>query len=181
VAYGPQIQVLAGDVAQFAASPQGQVALQLAQVADAAGKQLAPNDCSAGNTGNPDPNKLGPGEDEVQRLKDELARSGAKVSLDKIVRIARTTQGTIVWLEEGSDKSGLRHILSHAEDFANKGVAETEIPDLVMKAVTEGKVVGVAGKDREVYEVVFNGVRQFVAVSVGSNGYVVGANPVSWP
>jgi hypothetical protein len=65
----------------------------------------------------------------------------------------------------------------HAADFVNVGVPEEKIADLVFSAVTEGKVVGMQ-RTRPIYEVVFEGRTYRVAVSVGDNGFIVGANPV---
>ena len=44
-----------------------------------------------------------------------------------------------------------------------------------------GNIVGYQGKrnPRAIYEFTYNGVRQRVAVQVGSNGFIVGANPKS--
>jgi hypothetical protein len=49
-----------------------------------------------------------------------------------------------------------------------------------MQAVLSGKQVGMQGT-RPIFEVTFNGTTQRVAVTVGNNGYVVGANMVSMP
>jgi len=78
--------------------------------------------------------------------------------------------------------AGLRHILEeHAEDFAtaNPPISVDKIPDAVMVAVTEGQVVGRQGADRDIYEFFFEGRRHRMAVQVGSNGFIVGANPKS--
>jgi filamentous hemagglutinin len=59
-------------------------------------------------------------------------------------------------------------------------VVEVQIPDLVIGAVSEGTVVGWQGasKSRPIYEVSFRGRQVKVAVTVSSNGFIVGANPV---
>jgi len=49
-----------------------------------------------------------------------------------------------------------------------------------MQAVLSGKQVRMQGT-RPIFEVTFNGTAQRVAVAVGNNGYVVGANMVSMP
>ena len=49
--------------------------------------------------------------------------------------------------------------------------------DYVFTAVTKGKVVGMQNT-RPVYELQWNGATQRVAVTVGDNGFIVGANPV---
>lgn len=63
-----------------------------------------------------------------------------------------------------------------------KGIANSDIPDYVLEAVYQGNIVGTQGKrnpPRTVYEFVYNGQTQRIAIQVGSNGYIVGANPKS--
>ncbi|MFJ5294849.1 ricin-type beta-trefoil lectin domain protein [Streptomyces sp. NPDC088348] len=87
----------------------------------------------------------------------------------------------LAWLEKGTAKKGLIHIvLRHAGEFATSGVRVEDIPALVKKALTEGTKVGYqgSGTGRPIFEVAFNGKTQRVAISVGDNGYVIGANPV---
>ena len=59
------------------------------------------------------------------------------------------------------------------------GVSEAQIPDVVMKAVSEGKLVGYQGSGvgRPIYELTINGQSQRIAVTFSDNGFVVGANP----
>lgn len=61
----------------------------------------------------------------------------------------------------------------------NAGISEAEIPSVVMKAVSQGKIVGYqgSGTGRPIYEITVNGQPQYIAVTVGNNGYIVGANP----
>jgi len=113
----------------------------------------------------------------------ELQEAGIKHSPEKIVRIAKKPDGKIVFLESGDAKSGLQHILSnHLDDFARRGILQDKIPDAVMAAVVQGKFLryqGIIAPPREIYEVVFNDRTQYIAVRVGDNGYIVGANPAS--
>jgi len=116
-------------------------------------------------------------EQTTRELLFELASNGIKHTPENIVRIARDEGGRVVFLEKGTAESGLQHIIKrHAAQFVEGGVAEESIPDLIMKAVTQGKQVGMQGT-RPIFEVEFNGVTRRVAVNVGSNGYIVGANP----
>lgn len=59
------------------------------------------------------------------------------------------------------------------------GVSEAQIPGVLMKAVSEGRIVGYqgSGMGRPIYELTINGQRQQIAVTVSDNGFVVGANP----
>ena len=70
-------------------------------------------------------------------------------------------------------------VAEHGSEFANVGIAETQIPGAVMQAVTQGKIVGYqgTGTGRPIYETIINGQPQKIAVTVGDNGYIVGANP----
>ncbi len=113
-------------------------------------------------------------------LVDELRRKGIKFIEDDLVRVARDGSGRIVFLERGNARAGLQHIVDrHAEDFARRGVPQDQIADYVFEAVTRGRVVGQQGRraGRDIYEFVWNGETHRVAASVGSNGFVVGANP----
>jgi uncharacterized protein RhaS with RHS repeats len=112
-------------------------------------------------------------------LLDELANSGVKYNPDDVTAITKAVNGKLVWLETGNEQSGLEHIMSHANDFAAKGISKDEIVDFIMNALSKGEIVGYQGEGtgRPIYEVMYNGVLQRVAITVGSNGYIVGANP----
>ena len=120
---------------------------------------------------------------EGKALIDEVIANGDKISPEKVVLITRDPTGKIVWLEEGNSSSGLQHIIDrHGHEFNGKGIANSDIPDYVLEAVYQGNIVGTQGKrnpPRTVYEFVYNGQTQRIAIQVGSNGYIVGANPKS--
>lgn len=64
-----------------------------------------------------------------------------------------------MWLENGMDTAGLNHIIiEYADDFLNKGIMQEQIPDYIMNALENGEI-------------------HKVAITVGNNGLVVGANP----
>jgi hypothetical protein len=112
----------------------------------------------------------------------ELETSGVKFSRQDLISIARDATGRVVFLEEGNSAAGLQHILEgHEQDFAANGISAAEIPDAVMAAVTRGSIIGYEGEGvgRPIYEVIFNGQVRRIAVTVGSNGFIVGANPSS--
>ncbi|MEW8460667.1 MAG: LysM peptidoglycan-binding domain-containing protein [Candidatus Thiodiazotropha endolucinida] len=117
-----------------------------------------------------------------QGLLDELGQSGVKHTPENIIDIRKTQDGQIVFLETGNRQAGLEHILvRHEQDFANVGIHADQIPDAVMTAVTQGKVIGYQGKNqgRTIYETVFNDTRHRISVTVSDNGFIVGANPQS--
>ncbi|MGX1880968.1 polymorphic toxin-type HINT domain-containing protein [Streptomyces sp. NPDC055287] len=117
-----------------------------------------------------------------KELLDEMSETGVKFDPEKVIRAERNADGKIVFLEEGNSRAGLKHIIEeHADDFERSGIAREDIPDLVMQAATKGKKVGTQGKGdgRPIYEVEFKGQKRRVAVTVGNNGFVVGANPKS--
>ena len=64
-----------------------------------------------------------------------------------------------MWLENGTDTAGLNHIITeHADDFLNKGITQEQIPDYVMNALENGKIVGYQGRGtgRPIYEFTYN-------------------------
>ena len=110
-------------------------------------------------------------------LLDELAQSGVNYTPENIVSIAKDASGKLVFLEKGGAKAGLQHIVQeHGAQFAQQGIAEAQIADAVMAAVTQGKQVGMQGT-RPIFEVTFGGRTHRIAVTVGNNGFIVGANP----
>ncbi|MEK4407056.1 LXG domain-containing protein [Sporosarcina sp. FSL K6-6792] len=116
-------------------------------------------------------------------LLDELANNGVKYNPDELMAITKTASGKLAWIEKGNSNAGFEHVMLHADEFAAKGIKSNEIPDLLMEALSKGKVVGTQGRGngRPIYEVVFNGQKQRVAITVGNNGFIVGANPKSLP
>lgn len=113
-------------------------------------------------------------------LLDELAASGVKYNPEDVVAITKTADGKLVWLENGNTSAGLEHIMQHADQFATKGISSDKIPDFIIHAIENGKIVGTQ-RTRPVYEVMYEGKLQRVAISISDNGFIVGANPKSIP
>ncbi len=117
---------------------------------------------------------------ERATLIEELAEKGIKHNPEDIVEIDKTPSGKIIFLETGNPGAGLEHIkINHGKEFAARGIAESEIPGVVINAVIEGKIVGYQGtgqRKRTIYETTINGKTERLAISVGTNGYIVGAN-----
>jgi filamentous hemagglutinin len=115
--------------------------------------------------------------------REELISSlpaGTKITPEKVIDIRQVPDGRVVWLETGNDAAGLQHIYKrHEEDFISKGIPREEISTVVMNALEEGNIVGKNGT-ASVYRTVYNGVEQHIAIGIGSNGFVVRANPVSF-
>jgi hypothetical protein len=111
----------------------------------------------------------------------ELAQQGVKFTESAVVWMERLADGRIVFLERGTPKSGLLHIIEgHGKDFAARGISENQIPSAILQALKTGRVVGTAGSGanvRSIYEFVFNGRLQRIAVGISPNGYVVTAFP----
>lgn len=94
---------------------------------------------------------------------------------------------TILWIEQGNDKAGMTHILSHKEDFESIGVPQDKLIELAQATTTVGAPSGhFQGKPRKnlpqrpILLLYFHGNPVAVAISVGSNGFVVGMNPGSF-
>ena len=52
-----------------------------------------------------------------------MAKSGVKYNADDVVAITKTSNGKLVWLENGNANAGLEHIMNHADEFATKGIS----------------------------------------------------------
>lgn len=111
-----------------------------------------------------------------QALIDEVIAIGYKITPDNVVWIMKTTEGKIVWLETGTARAGLQHILTHASQFVQNGIAVEDISEFIKYAITNGKIVGMQGT-RPIYEVTYQGIVQRVAIQISDNGFIVGANP----
>jgi hypothetical protein len=83
-------------------------------------------------------------------------------------------------METGTEKSGLQHLMSArcAGSFAGAGVKAEDIVGVVFDAVIHSTPIGISGEDRVVFVTTHQGRELRIAVSVASNGYIVGANPV---
>ncbi|OOX81418.1 hypothetical protein [Snodgrassella alvi] len=109
-----------------------------------------------------------------------MSKNGVKFSPENILKVEKLADGKIVFLETGNSSAGLQHIVErHASDFAKIGVSESQIPNVVIDTVSKGKIIGYQGKGtgRPIYEITINGQKQRIAVTTGSNGFIVGANP----
>ncbi|WP_353887592.1 hemagglutinin repeat-containing protein [uncultured Acinetobacter sp.] len=109
-----------------------------------------------------------------------LKNNSIKFNEKDLVSTIRAPDGKVVFLESGNEKAGLLHVLkAHQKDFENIGVKAENIPSVLMEAVKGGKIIGYQGKGtgRPIYETVINGEKRAIAISIGNNGFIVGANP----
>ncbi len=122
---------------------------------------------------------------EGAALVSQLDAGGIKYNKKDVVAITKDPSGQIVWIEKGhlgERPSGLAHILEeHGADFERQNISREEIPQYIMTAIKNGTVVDYQGrgKGRPIYEFIYEGQTRRVAISIGRNGYIVGANPKS--
>jgi hypothetical protein len=102
--------------------------------------------------------------------------AGSRINPDAVLRIGRNTAGKVVWLENGNARSGAQHIMKKADQYEKLGIAKDKILDFIMAGATHGTRVGMQNT-RPIYEYIFEGKLWRVAIDIGSNGYIVGANP----
>lgn len=121
----------------------------------------------------------------VQRLLDRNEKCTPENILGIVEVSEEINKGGIVWIESGTPSAGLGHIIKeHEIDFINKGIPKDEIPNYLMEAVRQGKKVGEQGsgpkaRRRTIFEFIYEGKLQRVAIQIGSNGFIVSANPKS--
>ncbi|MFF8472258.1 ricin-type beta-trefoil lectin domain protein [Streptomyces sp. NPDC015414] len=113
----------------------------------------------------------------VNKLKDAGIQFDQK-SLYWVIPYADSSTG-LVRLERGYVRGGLVHVIfRHSGEFAADGIPIEEIPKLLKKALEDAKIVGYqgSGAGRPIFETVYNNKVRRVAISVGKDGYVIGAN-----
>ncbi|WP_084714855.1 RICIN domain-containing protein [Streptacidiphilus rugosus] len=113
------------------------------------------------------------------KLVDKLQKLGITFSRKDLLWVTSMPGGQLAFLETGNINAGLIHVVArHGVEFADNGITLREVPDLIRQALTDGKVIGYQGNDmgRPIYEILYKGVERHVAITVGDNGFVVGAN-----
>ena len=117
-------------------------------------------------------------EENRLRLFGLLKSRGVKHDADNIIAV-REKGNSIVFLERGSDKAGYKHVLKHLPEFKQQGIASATLPNVIMNALSQAEIVGEqGGKGRPKRPVYRLGLFD-VAITVGNNGFIVGANPTS--
>lgn len=116
------------------------------------------------------------------QLIDSLVANGVAVTPRNVVDI-RKVNGRTIWLETGTGTgdrpAGLMHIIAeHGNQFAQRGIPHSEIPDVLFAALKPDNVVGYQGRGmgRPIYEFEYRGNTYKIAITVGDNGFIVGAN-----
>ena len=111
-----------------------------------------------------------------------LEKSGVKFTKENIVFITKDGTGQTVWLETGSQSTGMQHIISrHADDFQTKhGVAKAKIASHLETVFRQGKVeysriTPKTGGYERLYS--HNG-KYYLLSGIGKNGYIVSAYPI---
>lgn len=111
-----------------------------------------------------------------------LEKNGVKFAKENIVFITKDGTGQTVWLETGSQSTGMQHIISrHADDFKSKhGVAKADIAKHLETVFRQGKIeysriTPKTGGYERLYSL--NG-KYYLLSGVGKNGYIVSAYPI---
>ena len=116
---------------------------------------------------------------KAANLFEEMQANGIKVTPENVLRAERLSDGRIVFLEKVNDKAGFQHIMKeHRTEFAQMGLSDQQVPEFLFNTIQKGTIVGYqgVGTGRPIYETQVNGQTVRIAITVGSNGYVVGAN-----
>jgi SPP1 gp7 family putative phage head morphogenesis protein len=119
-------------------------------------------------------------QDERQAsLLTRLREQGENFTEAAVRWVDEMPDGKLIWLEDGGAGSGWTHIQSKASDFEGRGVNPERLESLIRESLVRGRPIGPQSPkgDRIIYEVEFDGQVQYVGITVGSNGFVVGANP----
>ena len=130
---------------------------------------------------------------EWKELIKIAAISNVKMTVEKVVRIWQIDQNReipglekrILWVEDNLPQAGYQHMLKHRLEFEQIGITKDQLSEVAEAATSVGIPGGQQGKKgtrlgRPIFGLFFYGKPLAVAVSVGSNGFVVGMNRASW-
>lgn len=119
-----------------------------------------------------------------ESMLDELKKVGVKYNADEVIFVIHDKTGQMLWLEEGNDGAGLKHILNnHAADFKKAfGVKPDEIGAFLSEVISQGIVYknevkhinGIDGYER-IYKYK---TKYYLLVGIGLNGFIVSAYPI---
>ena len=129
------------------------------------------------------------------RLIQEVLDRGIKITRERVIRIWNRphlnpelpANITIIWMEFGGPGAGYNHIKrAHGSQFNEAGIPPHDYAELVQAATTVGLFTnfqgrrGDRGTGRAVYLLYFHGRGVAVAITIGTNGFVVGMNPTTY-
>ena len=108
-------------------------------------------------------------------LMDELMNSGEKCNIDEVIVVTKTTDGSLLWLEQGNEKKGLTHILQrHANDFASQDVED--VPRLIIEVLNTKPIKKGQNEKGPYADYTLNG--NTYRLAYGTNGYIVSFYPI---
>lgn len=130
---------------------------------------------------------------EWKKLIKLATQSNVIMTMSKIARIWQIDENRpipglekrILWIEDNLPQTGYQHMLKHADEFEQIGITKDQLSEIAEAATTIGIPGGQQGNKakrlgRPIFGLFFYGKALAVAVSVGSNGFVVGMNRSSW-
>lgn len=130
---------------------------------------------------------------EWKELIKLAANSNVKMTVEGVVRIWQIDKDRVIpglerrilWVEDNLPSAGYQHMLNHASEFEQIGITKDQLSEVAEAATTVGIHGGQQSKrgkklGRPIFGLFFYGKPLAVAISVGSNGFVVGMNRSSW-
>lgn len=124
------------------------------------------------------------GTPEAKKLIEEVQKRGDKITPEDVIGIMRRKRdGKIIWLENGVHTGrGLSHIIEeHLNQFNDIGISSSLLPTFILDVAAQDNIVGHQSchKTRPIYEYTYAGKTYMIAITIASNGFIVGANPRS--
>lgn len=117
--------------------------------------------------------------EDWKRLVEATIQKGVKIDPSQIKRILELpdkrkvpgVEGNVLWVEKGNDKAAYQHMSGPAKMHPSRKLSE------LMEAATKVEYPWkYLESDRPIFALTFYGTPVLVAITVSSNGYIVGAN-----
>ena len=116
-----------------------------------------------------------------------LTELNVKFYKDDLIFVSKDKTGQIVWLEEGNEDAGLKHILygddnnGHLIDFINYfNIKEEQIIDTIKDVISNWKVEYSIIKpvyNRDGYEKMYSKDDKYMLAGIGLNGFITSIYP----
>ena len=131
--------------------------------------------------------------EQWKNLIREAIEMGTEITVERVIGIWKLAQDRnipnvhtqILWVENNLPSAGYQHMLKPRTEFEQLGITSDELVEVAEAATSVGYPGGEQGRTRSrpgrpFFCLCFHGILFTVAISVGTNGFVVGMDRSSW-
>ena len=112
-----------------------------------------------------------------------LIEAKVKFNPNEVLFVSRDSSGQMIWLEEGNENVGLKHIITHhSKNFYDKlGIDEKQILFTIKDILTFGKIEYIRTRNFGKYDgyekLIYYRSQYYFLSAIGKNGFIVSIYP----